>query len=133
MYWELVLPSGTVNFSERWPTCDDLKLAIPSQIVGLTVYTCNGASVLHAQDLVGITQNRADRGERITSVRQVNSPYPGTESSCVEVDGSGGSSSPESTDTAQFAGVFGVALASVVGFYLLSLKIALVLGVVRRA
>lgn len=133
MYWELVLPSGTVNFSDRWPTCDDLKLAIPSQIVGLAVYSCNGANVLQAQDLIGITQNKVNRGERVTSVRQVNLPYPGTESSCVEVEGPGGSSSPANVDEAQFAGIFGVAFASIVGFYLLSLKIALVLGVVRRA
>lgn len=132
MYWELVLPSGTVNFSERWPTCDDLKLAIPSQIVGLTVYSCS-ETVLQSQSLIGITQNKTNRGERVTSVRQVNLPYPGTESSCVEVDGTGGSSSPSSVDASQFAGIFGVAFASTVGLYLLSLKIALVLGVVRRA
>lgn len=134
MYWELVLPSGTVNFSDRWPTCDDLKLAIPSQIIGLTVYSCNAANVLQSQSLITIRQNGAsDRGERVTSVRQVNLPYPGTESSSVEVDGSGGSLSPEKVDEAQFAGIFGIAFASIVGFYLLSLKIALVLGVIRRA
>lgn len=132
MYWELVLPSGTVNFSERWPTCDDLKLAIPSQIIGLTVYSCT-ETVLQSQSLIGITQNKINRGERVTSVRQVNAPYPGTESSCVEVEGSGSSSSQDNADAAQFAGIFSIAFASVVGFYLLSLKIALVLGVVRRA
>lgn len=133
MYWELVLPSGTVYFPDQWPTCDDLKLAIPSQIIGLTVYTCNGANVLQAQDLIGITQNKVNLGERIVSVRQVNSPFPGTESSCVEVDGSGGTTSPENVEATQFAAVFSIAFASVVGFYLLSLKIALVLGVVRKA
>lgn len=132
MYWELVLPSGTVNFSERWPTCDDLKTAIPSQIVGLTVYSCS-ETVLQTQSLIGITQNKINRGERVISVRQVNVPYPGTESSCAEVDGSSGSLSSGNVDEAQFAGFFGIALASIVGFYLLSLKIALVLGVVRRA
>lgn len=132
MYWELVLPSGTVNFSDRWPTCDDLKLAIPSQIIGLTVTQCS-ETVLQSQSLITIKQNGISRGERVTSVRQVNLPYPGTESSCVEVECSGGSSSPVNVDEAQFAGIFSVAFASIVGFYLLSLKIALVLGVVRRA
>lgn len=132
MYWELVLPSGTVNFSDRWPTCGDLKLAIPSQIIGLTVITCTENTLL-PQSLITIKQDGVTRGERVTSVRQVDSPYPGTESSYAEVDGSGSSSSAENVDEAQFAGIFGIAFASIVGFYLLSLKIALVLGVVRRA
>lgn len=135
MYWELVLPSGTVNFSDRWPTCDDLKLAISSQIDGLSVTQCT-EHVLVAQSYITLLQKGSVngsvvKGERVISVRQVDASYPGTGAS-VEVEAPQGLSPSSEVDEAQFAGIFSIAFASVVGFYLLSLKIALVLGVVRR-